>query len=79
MAKDYEVDVKVKETKVVMNNSDSIVFCQGTVLLKPPAEHPDSSQTTLLPIPVYYDPKTFKILSESIPADLRSSFKDYIF
>ena len=77
--KNQEVDVEVKDTKIVLNDSNGVVFNQGTILLQPPSTHPDTSHTTLLPVPVYYDPKTFKILKESIPADLRESLKEFVF
>lgn len=77
--KDYEVDIEVKDTKIILNNSNGVVFTQGTILLQPPTTHPDSTYTALLPVPIYYDPKTFKILKESIPEDLRENLKKFIF
>ena len=36
-----------------------------------------TDEDALLPIPVFYDPSTKKILESSIPKELREEYKDY--
>ena len=36
-----------------------------------------AEEDAVMPIPVFYDPKTGKILVDTLPPDLREEYKDY--
>jgi len=36
-----------------------------------------AEEDAVMPIPVFFDPKTSKILVDTLPPDLREEYKDY--
>ena len=51
-------------------------FKQGVILRKVSRFVTGTDEDALLPIPVFYDPETKKILKDSIPKDLREELAD---
>ena len=56
-----QLNVDLKNTTSVETPDGGVVFQQGVVM----------------PIPVFYDPKTGKILVDTLPPDLREEYKEY--
>jgi len=54
------------------------VWQQGVLLRKVSKFVAGSDSDALLPIPVFYDPETGKILEGTVPQDLREEFADDI-
>ena len=54
------------------------VWQQGVLLRKVSKFVAGSESDALLPIPVFYDPETGKILEGTVPQDLREEFADDI-
>ena len=60
-----------------MNNSDGgSIFQQGVILRKVSKFVTGTDEDALLPIPVFFDPVTSKILTDSVPKDLREELAD---
>ena len=68
--------IDLKNTTEVKNFDGGSVFQQGVILRKVSKFVTGSDEDALLPIPVFFDPTTKKILKDSIPRDLREELKD---
>jgi hypothetical protein len=63
--------IDLKNTSAVANSEGGSVFLQGVVLRTVSKFITGTDEDALLPIPVFYDAVTGKILSSSVPKDLR--------
>tara|TARA_R100000081_G_scaffold74293_1_gene40785 strand:- start:295 stop:543 length:249 start_codon:yes stop_codon:yes gene_type:complete len=70
---------------VDLNNTTSIetpngnkIFQQGVILRQVSKFVVGASEDAILPIPVFYDPETGKVLEQTLPKELREEFKDQI-
>ena len=72
------MNVDVKNTTSMTTPEGGVVFQQGVLLRKVSKFVVGADEDALMPIPVFYDPSTGKILNETIPADLREEYKDHI-
>lgn len=68
--------IDLKNTDPVLNEDGSPLFLQGMILRKVSKFVTGTPEDTLLTIPVFYDPKTFKILENSVPGDIREEFEE---
>jgi hypothetical protein len=68
--------IDLKNTTEVKNFNGGSIFQQGVILRKVSRFVAGTDEDALLPIPVFYDPETNKILTDSIPKDLREEMKD---
>ena len=68
--------IDLKNTSEVKNFNGGSIFQQGVILRKVSRFVTGTDEDALLPIPVFYDPETNKILSDSVPKDLREELKD---
>ena len=68
--------IDLKNTSEVKNSEGGSVFQQGVVLRTVYKFITGTDEDALLPIPVFYDLKTGKILESSVPKDLREELKD---
>ena len=69
--------IDLKNTTSIENFDGSILFKQGVLLRTVSKFVMGTDEDALLPIPVFYDPSTKKILESSIPKELREEYKDY--
>ena len=51
---------------------------QGALLRKVSKFVTGTDSDAIMPIPVFYDPKTNKILEDSMPKELREEYKDVL-
>jgi len=70
--------IDLKNTTEVKNFNGGSIFQQGVILRKVSRFVAGTDEDALLPIPVFYDPETNKILGESVPKELREELKDEI-
>tara|TARA_Y100000114_G_scaffold117382_1_gene111731 strand:+ start:264 stop:506 length:243 start_codon:yes stop_codon:yes gene_type:complete len=70
--------IDLKNTTEVKNSEDGILFKQGVILRTVSKFVMGTDEDALLPIPVFYDAKTGKIVTSSIPKELREDLKDYL-
>ena len=76
--KNPQLQVDLKNTIAFEDDNGNKIFQQGFLLRKVSKFITGTDEDALLPIPVFYDPKTNKILKGSVPADLRDELKDEI-
>ena len=68
--------IDLKNTTEVKNFDHGSIFQQGVILRRVSKFVTGTDEDALLPIPVFFDPTTKKILKDSIPRDLREELKD---
>ena len=68
--------IDLKTTTGVKNSEGGSIFLQGVVLRKISRFVAGTDEDALLPVPVFFDPETKKILESTLPKDLREEFKD---
>ena len=76
-----QLDIDVSATTAVTTDSESNaanIFQQGFILRKVSKFVANTSDDAILPIPVFYDQSSGKILADSIPENLREEYKDFL-
>lgn len=73
------LNVDLKSTTSIETPEGNKVFQQGVLLRKVSKFIVGASEDAVLPIPVFYDPQTGKILRETIPLELREEYKEFSF
>lgn len=68
--------IDLKNTTQVKNSSEGSVFQQGVILRKVSKFITGTDEDALMPIPVFFDPETNKILTDSVPKELREELAD---
>ena len=68
--------IDLKNTSEVKNFNGGSIFQQGVILRKVSKFVTGTNEDALMPIPVFFDPETNKILTDSVPKDLREELKD---
>ncbi len=68
--------IDLKNSTAIKNFDGGSLFKQGVILRTVSKFITGTSEDALLPIPVFYDPSTKKILTGSVPAELREELKD---
>ena len=68
--------IDLKNTSEVKTDSGSSIFQQGVILRRVSRFVTGTDEDALLPIPVFFDPTTNKILTDSVPKDLREELAD---
>ena len=69
--------IDLKNTTSIENFDGGVLFSQGVLLRTVSKFVMGTDEDALLPIPVFYDPSSKKILESSIPKELREEYKDY--
>ena len=68
--------IDLKNTTEVKNFDGDVLFKQGVVLRTVSKFVMGTDEDALLPIPVFFDPATKKILKSSVPKELREELAD---
>ena len=71
------MNVDVKNTTIIETPDGGVVFQQGVLLRKVSKFVVGADEDALMPIPVFYDPTTGKILESTVPVEIREEYKDY--
>jgi hypothetical protein len=74
-----QLNINLTNTTGIKNSEDSSVFQQGIILRKISKFIAGTPEDAIIPIPVFYDPHTFKIFAEGLPKELREELKDECF
>ena len=72
-----KVNIDLKNTQPVLSESGNHVFTEGFVLRKVSKFITGTSEDGIIPIPVFYNPATGKILIETLPKELREEYASY--
>ena len=68
--------IDLKSTTSMKNSEGGVIFQQGVILRKVSKFVTGTQEDALIPIPVFYDAATGKLVMSSVPADLRDELKD---
>ena len=71
-----QLNIDLKNTTGIQNSEGGSVFQQGLILRKISKFIASTPEDAIIPIPVFYDPHTFKIFAEALPKELREELKD---
>ena len=71
-----QLNLDLKNTTAVKGFGDDQLFGQGVILRKVSKFVSGTSEDALLPIPVFYDLESKKVLKDSIPPEIREEYKD---
>lgn len=74
-----QLNIDLKNTTGIQNSEGGSVFQQGLILRKISKFIAGTSEDAIIPIPVFYDPHTFKIFADGLPKELREELKDECF
>jgi len=72
------LNVDLKNTQVVETKEGNVVFQQGVILRKVSKFVVGAEEDAVMPIPVFYDPISGKILKDTIPAEIRKDYEDHM-
>lgn len=70
------MNVDIKNTTAIKSPDGNQVFSEGVILRKVSRFVTGTSEDGVIPIPVFYDVKTGKVLVELLPKELRAEFED---
>jgi hypothetical protein len=73
-----QMNVDLKNTTSVETPDGGVIFQQGVILRKVSKFVAGTAEDGVMPIPVFFDPKSGKILIDTVPPELRDDYKDYI-
>ncbi len=71
-----QLNIDLKNTTSIETPKGSKVFQQGVLLRKVSKFVVGADEDAVMPIPVFYDAESGKILESTIPADLRDEYKE---
>lgn len=71
---DLKINITLKNTQPVLSADGNQVFAEGVILRKVSRFVAGTEEDAIMPIPVFYDIQTGKILVETLPKDLRDEF-----
>jgi len=72
------MNLDLKSTTSIETPEGGVIFQQGVILRKVSKFLSGGEEDGLLPIPVFYDPITNKIIKDTIPADLREEYSKHV-
>ena len=75
--KQMNVNVDVKNTTQIETPDGGVIFQQGVLLRKVSKFVVGAEEDAIMPIPVFFDPGSGKILESTIPVELRDEYKDH--
>jgi hypothetical protein len=73
-----QLNIDLKNTTPVTTPSGTVIWKQGVLLRKVSKFAAGTDKDALLPIPVFYDAETGKLLEGTVPEDLREELKNEI-
>ena len=68
--------IDLNNTETILNEEGGPLFLQGVILRKVSKFITGGSEDSIMPIPVFYDPKTLKVFEGSVPKDIREDYKE---
>ena len=71
-----QLNIDLTNTTGITNEEGGSIFMSGVILRKISKFVAGTDNDAIMPIPVFYDPTTMKILGEGIPVELREELKE---
>lgn len=69
-----KLNINLKNTEKLATPDGNYVVAEGLVLRKASKFMAGTAQDALIPIPVFYDVKTGRILLETLPGDIKDDY-----
>ena len=73
-----QVPVDITNTTKVESPEGNVVFNEGFILRKVSKFITGQSEDGVIPIPVFYDVQTGKVLAETLPKELREDYEENV-
>ena len=73
---DLKINIDLKNTQPVTSPEGNHVFAEGVILRKISRFVAGTAEDAVMPVPVFYDVQTGKILLDTLPKDLRDEYAD---
>jgi hypothetical protein len=71
-----QLNIDLKSTTSIETPNGNKIFQQGVLLRKVSKFVVGAKEDAVMPIPVFYDPVSSKILKSTIPVELREEYKN---
>ena len=72
------LNINLKNTEIVKSEDGNVVFAEGLILRKASKFMTGTAEDAIVPIPVFYDVTSGKILKETLPKDLQDEYNEFI-
>ena len=69
-----QVNIDLKNTTPVISEDGNQIFAEGVILRKVSKFVSGTAEDGIMPIPVFYDVVTGKVVTETLPRDIRDEF-----
>jgi hypothetical protein len=73
---DLKINIDLTNTQPILSPEGNQVFAEGVILRKISRFVAGTDEDAVMPIPVFYDIQTGKVLVDTLPKDLRAEFSD---
>ena len=73
---DLKINIDLTNTQPILSPEGNQVFAEGVILRKISRCVAGTDEDAVMPIPVFYDIQTGKVLVDTLPKDLRAEFSD---
>lgn len=77
MKEQMQMNVDIKQTTPIKSKEGNQVFQEAVILRKASKFLVGTSEDAIIPIPVFIDVKTNKIVIELLPKELREEYEEY--
>ena len=78
MQNGQQPNIDLKNTSPIETEGGKKIWQQGAILRKVSKFVTGTDSDAIMPIPVFFDPETDKILEDSMPEELREEYKDVL-
>jgi hypothetical protein len=72
------LNINLKNTEIVKSEEGNVVFAEGLILRKASKFMTGTAEDAIIPIPVFYDVVSGKILKDTLPKELQDEYNDFI-
>ena len=69
-----QVNIDLKNTTPVISEDGNQIFAEGVILRKVSKFVSGTAEDGIMPIPVFYDVVTGKVVTETLPREIRDEF-----
>jgi hypothetical protein len=71
---DLKINIDLKNTQPITSPEGNHVFAEGIVLRKISRFVAGTAEDAVMPVPIFYDVQTGKVLLDTLPKDLREEY-----
>ena len=69
-----QMNIDLKNTTAIISEDGNQIFAEGVLLRKVSKFVSGTTEDGIMPIPVFYDVVTGKVVTETLPKDIRAEF-----